>query len=48
MTQDQSRTRKRSSSPKLALHMERIRRLPKPKQKFVMDMPDTVLAQANR
>ena len=48
MTQDQSRTRKRGSSPKLAQHMERICGLLKPKQKFVMDMPDTVLAQANR
>ena len=48
MGQDQARTRKRGPSPKLAQHMERIRQLPKPKQKFVMDMLDTVLAQANR
>ena len=48
MGQDQTRTRKRGPSPKLAQHMERICQLPKPKQKFVMDMLDTVLAQANR
>lgn len=32
----------------LAQQMERISQLPKPKQRFVMEMLDTVLAQAGR
>lgn len=39
---------KRGPAPKLAQHIERISRLPKPKQRFVMEMLDTVLAQASR
>ena len=40
--------RKRGSAFKLQQHMERISQLPKPKQRFVMKMLDTVLAQASR
>lgn len=39
---------KRGPAPKLARHMARINQLPKPKQRFVMEMLDTVLAQAGR
>lgn len=39
---------KRGPTPKLAQHMGRISQLPKPKQRFVMEMFDTVLAQASR
>ena len=39
---------KRGPAPKLARHMERISQLPKPKQRFVMEMLETVLAQASR
>jgi len=39
---------KRGPTPKLAQHMERISQLPKPKQRFVMEMLETVLAQASR
>jgi transcriptional regulator with XRE-family HTH domain len=39
---------KRGPAPKLAHQMERINQLPKPKQRFVMEMIDTVLAQAAR
>jgi transcriptional regulator with XRE-family HTH domain len=39
---------KRGPTPKLQLQMERISQLPKPKQRFVMEMLDTVLAQASR
>ena len=39
---------KRGPTPKLQRHMERISQLPKPKQRFVMEMLDTVLAQASR
>ncbi len=39
---------KRGPTPKLQQHMERITQLPKPKQRFVMEMLDTVLAQASR
>jgi hypothetical protein len=35
-------------APKLQRHMERIQELPKPKQRFVMEMLETVLAQASR
>ena len=41
-------TAKRGPAPKLLRHMERISQLPKPKQRFVMEMLDTVLAQASR
>ena len=39
---------RRGPAPKLQQHMERISQLPKPKQRFVMEMLDTVLAQASR
>lgn len=39
---------KRGPSPKLQQHMEQISRLPKPKQKLVLEMLETVLAQASR
>jgi transcriptional regulator with XRE-family HTH domain len=40
--------RKRGPAPKLAQHMERISQLPRAKQRFVIEMLDTVLAQAQR
>lgn len=43
-----SSTAKRGPAPKLQRHIERISQLPKPKQRFVMEMLDTVLAQASR
>ena len=48
MGQDEAKAGKRGPAPKLAQHMERISQLPKPKQRFVMEMLDTVLAQAGR
>ena len=39
---------KRGPAPKLQQHIERIGQLPKAKQRFVMEMLDTVLAQASR
>lgn len=39
---------KRGPASKLQQQMEKITQLPRPKQKFVMDMLDTVLAQASR
>ena len=39
---------KRGPAPRLQQHMEQISRLPKPKQKFVLEMLETVLAQAGR
>jgi transcriptional regulator with XRE-family HTH domain len=39
---------KRGPAPKLQQQVERINQLPKPQQKFVMQMIDTVLAQAAR
>ena len=39
---------KRGPAPKLQHQIERISQLPKPKQRFVMEMLDTVLAQASR
>ncbi len=41
-------TRKRGPTPKLQQQIERITQLPKPKQRFVMEMLDTVLAQQGR
>lgn len=38
--------RKRGPAPKLAQHMERISQLPKPQQRFVMQVLESVLAQA--
>jgi transcriptional regulator with XRE-family HTH domain len=39
---------KRGPAPKLQQQMERIQRLPRAKQRFVMEMIDTVLAQQDR
>jgi len=39
---------KRGSAPKLQQQIERIQRLPRTKQRFVIEMLDTVLAQASR
>ncbi|MGH8208808.1 MAG: helix-turn-helix domain-containing protein [Steroidobacteraceae bacterium] len=39
---------KRGPTPKLQQQMERIQRLPKTQQRFVMQMIDTVLAQQSR
>jgi len=39
---------KRGPSPKLQQQLERIGRLPKTKQRFVIEMLDTVLQQASR
>ena len=39
---------KRGPAPKLLQQMERIQRLPKAQQRFVMQMIDTVLAQQDR
>lgn len=39
---------KRGPTPKLARHMERISQLPKTQQRFVLQMIETVLAQASR
>ncbi len=40
-----SATKKRGPAPKLQQQLERISKLPKPKQRFVMQMLDTILAQ---
>ena len=39
---------KRGPAPKFQLQIERISQLPKPKQRFVMEMLDTVLTQQGR
>lgn len=39
---------KRGPAPKLRQQIERIQRLPRAKQRFVMEMLDTVLAQQGR
>jgi transcriptional regulator with XRE-family HTH domain len=39
---------KRGPAPKLQQQMERIQRLPRARQRFVMEMIDTVLAQQDR
>lgn len=44
----QSAARKRGPAPKLQQQIERISELPKLKQKFVLEMLETVLAQASR
>ena len=46
---DAAKTRaKRGPAPKLQQHLERISTLPKAKQKFVMDVLESVLAQQGR
>jgi transcriptional regulator with XRE-family HTH domain len=39
---------KRGPAPKLQQHIDAISQLPKPKQRFVLEMLETVLAQAGR
>jgi transcriptional regulator with XRE-family HTH domain len=46
--QDSSPPAKRGPAPKLLQQIERIQRLPRAKQRFVMEMLDTVLAQQSR
>jgi transcriptional regulator with XRE-family HTH domain len=41
-------SRKRGPAPKLQQHIERISQLPKAKQRFVMQVLESVLAQASR
>lgn len=45
---EQTTTAKRGPTPKLQQQVERLSRLPKAKQKFVMEMLDGVLNQASR
>ncbi|MFM7461122.1 MAG: helix-turn-helix domain-containing protein [Burkholderiales bacterium] len=40
--------KKRGPAPKLAQHMERISQLPKPKQRFVIEVIENMLAQQGR
>ncbi len=40
--------RKRGPAPKLQQHLERISQLPKPKQRIVMEVLESMLAQAGR
>lgn len=42
---EETRPGKRGPAPKLLQQMERIRRLPRTKQRFVMEMLDTILQQ---
>ena len=41
-------TAKRGPAPKLQQHLQRISRLPKPKQRAVMDVLEAMLAQSSR
>ena len=41
-----TKANRRGPAPKLAQHMERISQLPKPQQRFVMQVLESVLAQA--
>lgn len=41
-------TRKRGPAPKLQQHMDRISQLPKPQQRFVIQVLESVLAQQGR
>ena len=45
---DLAAAKKRGPAPKLQQQIERIQRLPKSQQRFVMQMLDTVLQQADR
>lgn len=45
---DAAAAKKRGPAPKLQQQIERIQRLPRTKQRFVMEMIDTVLAQQSR
>jgi transcriptional regulator with XRE-family HTH domain len=46
--EDQRPTARRGPTPKLQRQMERIQELPKPQQRFVMQVLDTVIAQSGR
>jgi transcriptional regulator with XRE-family HTH domain len=48
MGEPASATRKRGPAPKLQRHMEQINQLPKPQQKFVLQVLESVLAQQAR
>jgi transcriptional regulator with XRE-family HTH domain len=48
MGEPATRAQKRGPAPKFQQQIERISQLPKPKQRFVMEMLDTVLAQQGR
>jgi transcriptional regulator with XRE-family HTH domain len=43
-----SAMKRRGPPPRLQQHMERISQLPKPKQRFVLEILETVLTQASR
>ena len=45
---EKAATVRRGPAPKLQQHMERINQLPKPQQRFVMQVLESVLAQASR
>lgn len=45
---DAAAAKRRGPAPKLQQQIERIQQLPRPQQKFVMQMLDTVLQQAGR
>jgi hypothetical protein len=45
---EQASPAKRGPAPKLQQQIERIQQLPRSKQRFVMQMLDTVLAQQSR
>ncbi|MGH9931879.1 MAG: hypothetical protein ACREA9_21990 [Pyrinomonadaceae bacterium] len=45
---EEEKPAKRGPTPKPQRHMERISRLPKTQQRFVLQMLETVLAQASR
>ena len=45
---EEEKPAKRGPAPKLQRHMERISQLPKTQQRFVLQMLETVLAQAGR
>jgi transcriptional regulator with XRE-family HTH domain len=45
---EQEAPAKRGPTPKLQRHMERISELPKPQQRFLLQMIETALAQAGR
>lgn len=48
MGESASTARKRGPAPKLQRHMERISQLPKTQQRFVIQVLESVLAQAGR
>jgi transcriptional regulator with XRE-family HTH domain len=45
---EEDKPAKRGPTPKLQRQLERLSNLPKPKQRFVIEMLETVLAQASR